>query len=266
MSEDSLFYREIAPAPEVSHLVFAFWEFLARSETDEPIVHEVFPEGCVSLIYKRNESFGIDALYIHGLTLEIFKTEVFAGDTFWAIRLTPSACAEILRRNPSQIQSQPLNESNDFRHLTAGLLEKLAACENLAEAIEIYESKLKSLAIEPEETDEKIAEAVKIVEENRGEVKISELAEAVGLSVRQLERRFKQSAGLSPKQYARARRIRAAAVSLVEEAGMNWAHRAAEMGFADQAHLTHEFSTLTGRTPNSFADKVRRITHGEILK
>jgi AraC-like DNA-binding protein len=47
---------------------------------------------------------------------------------------------------------------------------------------------------------------------------------------------------------------------------MNWASRAAEMGFADQAHLTHEFSMLTGRSPNSFAEKVKRIEHGELIK
>jgi transcriptional regulator GlxA family with amidase domain len=178
----------------------------------------------------------------------------------------PSACVKILRSDPAQIQSQILSEPNDFAHLTAGLLEKLVACRSFAEAIEVYEAKIKSLKLNPKETDEKIAETIKIIEENCGEVKISELAEAIGLSVRQLERRFRKSAGLSPKQYARARRIRATAINLLEEGKMNWASRAAEMGFTDQAHLTHEFSTLTGRSPNSFAEKVRRIRHGELIK
>ena len=38
------------------------------------------------------------------------------------------------------------------------------------------------------------------------------------------------------------------------------------MGFSDQAHLTHEFSTITGRSPNSFAKNVKRIEHGKIIK
>jgi transcriptional regulator GlxA family with amidase domain len=58
----------------------------------------------------------------------------------------------------------------------------------------------------------------------------------------------------------------AAAVSLVEETEMNWANRAAAMGFADQAHLTHEFSTLTGRSPNSFAERVKKIEYGKLVK
>ena len=266
MSNAAMFYREIAPAPEVSHLVLSFWEFTAQSENPAPVIHEVFPDGCVSLFYYRNKGGDFERLFIKDLSLETVKTEIYAGDVYWGMRFSPSACAKILRVNPSEIQSQLLNESKDFVHLTSGLLEKFNRCQAFQEAIETYEAQIKSLELTFADTDEKIAEAVRIVEDNRGEVRIFQLAEAVGLSVRQLERRFRKSAGLSPKQYARARRIRATAINLLETAEMNWANRAAEMGFTDQAHLSHEFSTLTGRSPNSFAEKVKRIEHGELVK
>ena len=261
-----MLYREIAPPNEISHLTLSFWEFVIEGSSAEQITHEVFPDGCVSLIYKRNPFLDIDALFIHGLSLEIFKTQVFAGDTFWGIRFMPSACAKILRCNPAKIQSHPLNDSNEFFHLTDGILERLAACNNCDEAIEIYKSQLQKLNLTQKDADEKIAEAVRIIEENRGEIKISEVARTVKLSIRQLERRFKSAAGLSPKQFARTRRVRATAISLVEETNLNWASRAAEMGFTDQAHLTHELSQLTGRSPNSFAEKVKLIEHGDFVK
>lgn len=105
-----------------------------------------------------------------------------------------------------------------------------------------------------------------MIEETNGEIKISALAEKLNLSPRQLERRFKKSSGLPPKQFARTRRIRAAAIDLVENKKINWANRAAEMGFADQAHLTHEFVSVTKRSPNSFAEKVKEIEHGNLIK
>ena len=266
MSNTLMFYREINPSPEISHLVLSFWEFTAQDENPEPIIHEIFPDGCVSLFYYRNRNTDVTRIFIKDLSLETVKTEIFAGDVYWGMRLSPTACAKILRVNPSAIQSQPLNESENFLHLTGGLLEEFNDCQIFEEAVKVYETVVKSLQLTTAETDEKIAEAVRIIEENRGEVKISEIAEAVGLSLRQLERRFKKNSGLSPKQFARARRIRATAISLMEEPKMNWASRAAEMGFADQAHLTHEFSMLTGRSPNSFAEKVKRIEHGELIK
>ena len=266
MSNALMFYRETAPSSQISHLILSFWEFTMKGENFEPTIHEVFPEGCISLFYYGNENANVNLLFVNNLSLETVRTKVFANDVYWGMRFSPAACAKILRVNPSEIQSQPLIESKNFLHLTDGLLEKLIYCRNFKEAIKIYETQINSLQITRTETDEKIAQAVKIIEENRGEMRVAEIAEAVHLSTRQLERRFKKSAGLSPKQYTRARRIRATAISLVEKSEMNWASRAAEMGFADQAHLTHEFSMLTGRTPNSFAEKVKRIEHGELIK
>jgi hypothetical protein len=48
-----MFYRESAPAPEISHLVLSFWKFLARGENSEPLVHEVFPKASFRLFTKE---------------------------------------------------------------------------------------------------------------------------------------------------------------------------------------------------------------------
>jgi len=111
-----------------------------------------------------------------------------------------------------------------------------------------------------------VTAAVRLIEESQGRAKVSEIAEAVNLSVRQLERRFRAVSGLTPKQFARVRRVRATALALVEEGEISWASRAAEMGYADQSHLTREFVTVTGRSPVTFAEDLARIKHGEIVK
>jgi AraC-like DNA-binding protein len=261
-----MLYRESAPSGEISHLVLSFWEFAVTGEDGEPIIHEVFSDGCISLVYHRNKNSNQNTLFIHGLGLTGLKAPVFAGDTYWGMRFLPSACANILRCKPSEVRMEILNNSENFIHLSHGALEKLTVCESFENAVEIYTKQLKPLEIKLSETDKKVAEVLKIIEENPGEIKISEIARQIGLSTRQLERRFKNSAGLTPKQFARARRLRATAVNLLDENKQNWANRAAEMGFSDQAHLTHEFSSLTGRSPNSFAEKIKSIEHGNIVK
>jgi AraC-like DNA-binding protein len=265
MNSGLMFYREAAPPSEFAHLVFSFWEFTVGGETQAPRQHEIFPDGCVSLFYHRNENFNIRKLSLSALHLESIKVPVFAGDIFWGMRISPAACARVLRSNASKFQEKSVFEAEEFSHLTENLLDHLAACRNFAEAISVFEKRLRELNFKPEDFDEKIAEAIKIIEENNGEIKIAGLAGALNLSARQLQRRFKNSSGLTPKQYARARRLRATAVSLVENEKLNWAHRAAEMGFTDQAHLTHEFVSVTGRSPNSFAEKVKQIEHGDLV-
>ena len=45
---------------------------------------------------------------------------------------------------------------------------------------------------------------------------------------------------------------------------MSWSAVAADLGFADQAHLIREFGALAGVTPVEVADRIRRIGHGQV--
>lgn len=257
-------YHEIAPTGEISHLVLSFWEFVVKNDAPAPIEHEIFPDGCISMFYHRNDNLNIRRLALSGLFRETVKVPVVAGDVFRGVRFSPAACARILRRNPADFQTKNVFEAEEFSHLTGNLLEKLEACRDFSETIAVYENRLKELN-RADYSDEKIARAIQFIEEAKGEIKIADLARAVNLSVRQFERRFKQNSGLTPKQYARARRIRATAISLLANETWNLANHAAEMGFTDQSHLTHEFVAVTGRAPNSFAEKVKKIEHGNLV-
>ncbi len=259
-------YREIAPSADVSRLVFSFWEFTTANENFGSIEHEIFPDGCVSLYYHRSEKFDLRQIAFNGLHLESVTTNVFPNSIFWGMRISPASCANVLRADPVNFRAVKMMEAEKFPHLSGGLLERLNACENFDEAVAVYENHLRELNFGQSIADEKIAQALKIIEETSGEIKIAELAGELNLSPRQLERRFKAVSGLTPKQFARTRRLRATAVALVENTKINWANRAAEMGFADQSHLTHEFVSVTKRSPNSFAEKVSRIKHGKLVK
>lgn len=260
-----LFYREIAPHPQIKHLVFSFWEFTVSPQA-AAVSHEIFPDGCISLFYHRNDNFKIETIGISALGLESIVVPVFPSDIFWGMRIAPAICAKILRSDPAEVTSMRQDKSNFYPHLTENLVEKFNACQNFDEAIEVYSKLLESLDLSAADADQKMVEAVRIIEETGGEIKVSELAGKLNLSPRQLERRFKNCSGLTPKQFIRVRRIRATAVNLVENENLNWAGRAAEMGFTDQAHLAHEFVSLTRRSPNSFAKRVKQIEHGNLVK
>lgn len=262
-----LFYRELAPPPALSHLVFSFWEFAVRSDQAAPIAHEIFPDGCISIAYRRNERLGTVGLATTGLNVRTIEVPVFGGDIFWGIRLSPAACARILGSDPARMEHHrwaPELDSAEYGFLDGQLLGDLATATTLDDAAIIFGRRLFGLKIDHTAVDQQVLAAVAIIEANRGEIRVAAVAEELGLSVRQFERRFKRTAGLTPKQYARTRRLRAAAVVLAGDDPINWAERAVELGFADQAHLTHEFSAITGRSPKSLARKVRTIEHGNL--
>lgn len=85
----------------------------------------------------------------------------------------------------------------------------------------------------------------------------ADLARASGLSVRALERKFKQSFQVTPQAYIRKLRVRMACRLLVYS-DLPLAEVAIETGFADQSHFNHEFRRQLGRTPGDYRLHYRR--------
>jgi AraC-like DNA-binding protein len=81
---------------------------------------------------------------------------------------------------------------------------------------------------------------------------ITEMAIELGISSRQLQRRFLASVGLPPKQFVRVLRF----VRMWQVASMRrpetWAALAAEHGYADQAHMVREFRAFGVEPPTHF--------------
>jgi len=78
------------------------------------------------------------------------------------------------------------------------------------------------------------------------------LADACGLSVRQLQRRFTEALGLSPRDYWMKCRIRAACES-IRRGDEKLGSLSERLGFCDQSSFTAQFRRHTGVTPTAFA-------------
>jgi AraC-like DNA-binding protein len=90
--------------------------------------------------------------------------------------------------------------------------------------------------------------AMRLVAEPRAAVQ--KLADEQHVCRRQLERDFQQWLGTSPRHLAQVARVQA--VSRKAQAGGTLADIAADVGFADQAHLSRVVRQLTGLTPLRF--------------
>jgi AraC-like DNA-binding protein len=108
--------------------------------------------------------------------------------------------------------------------------------------------------------------AMRLVDDPR--LAMDTLADEQHVSRRQLERDFRQWLGTSPRHLAQVARVQA--VSRKAQAGSALADIAADVGFADQAHMSRVVRQLTGLTPLRFtrsrpcplAAGFRRATRG----
>ena len=81
------------------------------------------------------------------------------------------------------------------------------------------------------------------------EAALSAMISRQGISLRQFERRFTEHLGIGPKLYARILRFEAA-MHKKSMSSLNWTSIAHELGYCDQAHMIHDFQSLSHERPS----------------
>ncbi|MGY4879408.1 GlxA family transcriptional regulator [Vreelandella aquamarina] len=98
--------------------------------------------------------------------------------------------------------------------------------------------------------DRIVRRAITVLEQHLGQViNIEALAERVGTSRRNLERRFKATLGVSPQQFSRELRLRYG-LWLLNYTGKSITEIGAHCGFADTAHFSRQFRECFGASPS----------------
>ncbi|MGB6244675.1 helix-turn-helix domain-containing protein [Gordonia sp. (in: high G+C Gram-positive bacteria)] len=82
---------------------------------------------------------------------------------------------------------------------------------------------------------------------------VEELAALGGITVRTLQRMFGSCAGVSPTWVIRRFRLIEAADAVRDGGPVDWAALAADLGYADQSHLTRDFTATLGISPAAYA-------------
>lgn len=89
-------------------------------------------------------------------------------------------------------------------------------------------------------------------EHDRSVVRVDQLADLAGVSPRTLHRLFSAHLGVSPAWVVRRWRIVEACGRAADGDAPDWAGLAAELGYADQAHLVRDFRAHLGTTPAAY--------------
>lgn len=99
------------------------------------------------------------------------------------------------------------------------------------------------------ERDRAVERAVAALEAG---ARVGAVALELGWSMPRLRAHFAARVGLTPKRWARVRRVQRVLGALEREQRPAWAELALDHGYADQAHLVREFREITGVTPGAY--------------
>ena len=254
-------YQEIQPDDYLKEHISCYWKFSTTLLPDnkDSMQHFVLPDGCVSVCYLFQQSTGVFGPLLMGPRTELFQTEIYPYSTVIGIRFMPGAFRVLYDLDLVALRNQVIYDEKIVSEFTD---ERILNGINLQfEDFSIFDSILKDLISDPaHKFPAQIQKAVQVILENKGNVKIDELAGTVHWSVRHFQRQFKLFTGLRPKEFVKNIRLRNSMIQvLLEEEGLQDA--LFDAGYYDQSHFNRDFSMVAGLNPTNFLKYIRQIEH-----
>lgn len=249
-------YEELAPGAGARRLAQSYWRFRLGDEATESAPHVIVPDGMTSLSVAMAPG-GMSPLLVAGPTRRAHETVVHPGFVYAGVRLQPECAAQLLGVPGFELRGR-LQPCLPPMRAPPGLLEALAgfARGGATDELERVLARL-GAGVTPDDAVGRVA--ARLVESGgRGQVR--DLAAEVGLSDRQLRRRFFEASGMTPKEFAGVRRLREACILAVADQ-RSWAEAAAATDYADQSHLSRDVREAFAQTPRRIARYLSRISH-----
>lgn len=256
-------YEEFPVPPELADHLLSIWSFARPVESEGVVQHFVPPDGCVSIAVAAHVQRSTETLLI-GAHDRPLVVPIFPGDRYWGMRFWPDAGAACLGVDAGAWVGRSGPAPAHLSAPSAGVVRALdegAGDEGVRDALASWSlaSGWGAVAL-----DAPVRLAVVAIVASKGAIPVGELPGTVGLTPRTLLRRFRAATGLTLKRYAKVRRFREAAARHVEAPSTTWSYIAADVGYADHAHLTREFREIHGAPPREVARLIGRISHGRI--
>ena len=241
-------YRELEPSqPGLMPAVTCLWARVAGPRGDP--VTLVLPDGCVDLIWAQGHG-----VFVAGPDTGPAPAVMAPGSVFAGVRFAPGAGGPALGMPLSAL----LNQRVDAAHLGCGPAAALARLpEDVAPDVALrmlVDAAGAMVAERP--ADRLVTEAARLLGHSGS--RVDAVAGRLGVSERQLRRRCQAAVGYGPATLRRVLRFRRFVSWIDAGAGGKdgtddgeLAVVSADLGYADQAHLTRESVRLAGLPPTA---------------
>lgn len=186
--------------------------------------------------------------YVGGHTFEPNIYTPRAILRFVGVVLTPLGAGHLLGVPQKHFLGKKVDLEDIFGLSVKDTCDKLQYAKNHFEAIRVIEAFLCALANRVRVKNAILETFVNCIDASHGMVRLSKLVSHTGVSVRGIERAFKEYVGFSAKQLCCLSRF-AKALHLVNSGMRDWSNIVGECGYYDQAHFIKEFRSFTNSSP-----------------
>jgi AraC-like DNA-binding protein len=233
-------YREFAPPMELRGALACFW--MRVTDAGRPETAQVLPDGCSDLMWRSGRG-----AFVAGPDTGPAPAAVPADAITVGVRFLPGAGGPALGIPLAELRDSRVQADELWPELTERLAPELTPREALSGLVAVA-----ARLVSASPPDRAVRAAARSLADPRS--RVEPLADDLGLSERQLRRRFHATVGYGPKTLQRVLRFRRLLEGIDGASGdPDFARLAFDTGYADQAHMTRDCTRLAGLSPAALA-------------
>jgi AraC-like DNA-binding protein len=249
-------YQEIRPNAAAARFVRCYW--LLEDDEPESRVHRIVPDGRPELILNLGKPYESQTgetwkaqpgSFLFGQITGPLVLRSAGPARMIGIRFHPHTAGRLLKICMPELTDAAVSLDDISGRLDREVRDLGDPQWTLAERFDAVDRMVEALGRSAGEDDRMLAAAVRNLEgAGREAMGIEAVADRIGLSARQLERRFREATGIPPKLFSRMQRFQRVFPAL-ENGDAGWADAALRCGYYDQAHLIRDFREFAGKPP-----------------
>jgi AraC-like DNA-binding protein len=246
LAADRFGLARITPSGPLAPFVDYYWIVRWDLRGQPPYEQTILPHPNVNLVFEASGAG------IYGVDRALFTRRLAGLGKALGVRFRAGCFRPFWGAPISQLSDRVVPGVRVFGPLAEKTRQAIMYAETDAEMVGGAESLLFSCLPERDPVASQVAELVSLITSDASLRRVDQLAVVCGMSMRSLQRLFGDYVGVSPKWVMRRARLHEAALRADGGEPVDWAALAIDLGYADQAHLTREFTATIGVPPSRY--------------
>lgn len=240
-----MFYQQTRPEGILATYIDAYW--VASSTQSKTTEEKILPDGCVDIILNAGSDCRVESenfvmkqnkMYLVGAMTKYKVTLMHRTNHLFGIRFKPGAFSLFCHNYQLHgLTDQTVELDDTWLH---GIKKLKFSAKDLNH---FFNTKLDN-NLPP------VLNIVRDIQQQRGNARITELAEKHYHTTRQIERLFKKHVGISPKELSNITRYREALNIIQQGSNLSLQDIANICGYYDHSHLSKDIKRYTGNHPS----------------
>ena len=260
-----MLYQEFSPSSLLQPFIKCFW--VLENEYSNPEDKErVLPDGSMELIFHYGDRFqeagAVQAgAFVYGQLHQAIDISPTGKTGILGIRFYPNGLSPFTHIPGKEISNRPAIFRELFHLAGEEIKDQLMNCTTTEQRINLMTNFLeKQLLSHGHRFDDMSNWCVQQIITLQGQSSKHDLLQHVGLSQRQLERRFKDAVGLTIKHFSRIIRFQHTLKLMQSSKSYTLTSLAHHAGYYDQAHFIKDFREFSGVNPKTYITQEHKLS------